>query len=52
MISIIQILIIFLYDFYTSNNINAQGTQSYFRRLPALERFYRETKFLLLNLES
>jgi len=27
----------------------AMLTKSYFRRLPALERFYRETKFSLLN---
>jgi len=27
----------------------AQITKSYFRRLPALERFYRETKFSLLK---
>ena len=27
----------------------AQVTKSYFRRLPAIERFYRETKFTLLK---
>ena len=27
----------------------AQGTHSYFRRLPALERFYRGTKYSLLK---
>ena len=27
----------------------AKVTESYFRRLPALERFYQETKFLLLK---
>ena len=30
----------------------AKVTKSYFRRLPALERVYQETKFSLFKLES